>query len=122
MITCPKCGASNKTGAAVCRMCAVPLTRFASAASSPDSANSVLEASLPKSKQEATNSVDQEGITCPECNTYNEVGWSFCQQCGKKLAQLAQAAPASGWSPADGFRTVARHPKGGQFFIDHATA
>ncbi|HSO73461.1 MAG TPA: zinc-ribbon domain-containing protein [Blastocatellia bacterium] len=124
MITCPKCGASNKTGAAVCRMCAVPLTRIASAASSPDSANSVLEASLPKSKQEATNSVDQEGITCPECNTYNEVGWSFCQQCGKKLAQPAQAPPASGWRPADGFRTVASDQlvKAGMLSSDMTTA
>lgn len=26
-----------------------------------------------------------EGIVCPECNTSNEVGWSFCQQCGKRL-------------------------------------
>ena len=26
-----------------------------------------------------------EGIICPECNTANEVGWSFCQQCGKRL-------------------------------------
>jgi predicted amidophosphoribosyltransferase len=107
MITCPKCGASNKTGAAVCRMCATPLSRIAAAASSPDSASSVLEASLPKSKQEATNSVDQEGITCPECKTYNEVGWSFCQQCGKKLAMPAQPPPATDWKPADGFRTVA---------------
>lgn len=26
-----------------------------------------------------------EGIICPECDTANEVGWSFCQQCGKRL-------------------------------------
>jgi hypothetical protein len=29
--------------------------------------------------------VQPEGIICPECNTANEVGWSFCQQCGKRL-------------------------------------
>lgn len=26
-----------------------------------------------------------EGIICPECNTSNEVSWSFCQQCGNRL-------------------------------------
>ncbi|MFY9610943.1 MAG: zinc-ribbon domain-containing protein [Blastocatellia bacterium] len=104
MITCSKCGASNRTGAAVCRMCAVPLSGSSEAVSSragyPDEAP-------PKSKQEATNSVDQEGIICPECKTYNEAGWSFCQQCGKKLSQPAQPPPAAEWKPADGFRTVA---------------
>lgn len=36
--------------------------------------------------------MDQEGIVCLECNTLNETGWSFCQQCGKKLVQ-PQAPP-----------------------------
>lgn len=31
--------------------------------------------------------MEQEGIVCPECSTLNEVGWSFCQQCGKRLVQ-----------------------------------
>jgi hypothetical protein len=38
--------------------------------------------------------VQQEGIVCPECNTSNEIGWSFCQQCGSRL-------PASPPSQAD---------------------
>jgi hypothetical protein len=29
--------------------------------------------------------VEQQGIVCPECNTLNEIGWLFCQQCGKRL-------------------------------------
>lgn len=101
---CPKCGASNRMGAAVCRMCAIPLSRIAEAASSRAGH---AEEGPAKSKQEAINPVDQEGITCPECKTYNEVGWSFCQQCGKKLPQPAQPPPATDWKPADGFRTVA---------------
>ena len=36
--------------------------------------------------------MEQEGVTCPECNTVNETGWSFCQQCGKKLPKSAPAA------------------------------
>lgn len=31
--------------------------------------------------------MDQQGIVCPECSTLNEIGWSFCQQCGKRLVQ-----------------------------------
>ena len=31
--------------------------------------------------------MEQEGIVCSECNTLNELGWSFCQQCGKRLVQ-----------------------------------
>jgi hypothetical protein len=38
-------------------------------------------------REEATAPVEQEGIICPECSTLNEVGWSFCQQCGKRLVQ-----------------------------------
>jgi len=53
--------------------------------------------------------VEQEGIICSECNTLNEPGWSFCQQCGKRLNQPAAAAPPppppQPFSPAD-LRTV----------------
>lgn len=107
MITCPKCGASNRSGAAICRMCATPLPEIEAASFPVEALGPVSEGSVKKSKQEATNSVDQEGITCPECKTYNEVGWSFCQQCGKRLTQPASTPPANDWKPADGFRTVA---------------
>ncbi|MEK6299615.1 MAG: zinc ribbon domain-containing protein [Acidobacteriota bacterium] len=107
MITCPKCDATNRTGAAVCRMCATPLAGPAGRAESLVAPGAADEASVPKSKQEATNSVEQEGITCPECKTFNEAGWSFCQQCGKRLPQPESPPPANDWKPADGFRTVA---------------
>ncbi|MEK6286764.1 MAG: zinc ribbon domain-containing protein [Acidobacteriota bacterium] len=96
MITCPNCGAGNKPGSSVCRMCATslagvaeaPAARVQSPASSPPAAVK------PDShhREEAKAPVEQEGIVCSECNTLNEAGWSFCQQCGKKLVQ-PQAPP-----------------------------
>ncbi len=53
--------------------------------------------------------MEQEGIVCAECNTMNEPGWSFCQQCGKRLTQPAAApppqAPAAPRMPVD-LRTI----------------
>lgn len=50
--------------------------------------------------------VQQEGNICPECNTSNEVGWSFCQQCGKRLPK-SPAPPSSGeLKSARGLTTV----------------
>ena len=37
--------------------------------------------------------MDHEGTVCSECGTLNEPGWSFCQQCGKRLTQPAAAPP-----------------------------
>jgi hypothetical protein len=37
--------------------------------------------------------VEQEGIVCSECKTLNEPGWSFCQQCGKRLTKAAPSPP-----------------------------
>lgn len=53
--------------------------------------------------------MEQEGIACSNCNTMNEPGWSFCQQCGIRLTQPAPAPPpqppAASGIPAD-LRTV----------------
>lgn len=48
--------------------------------------------------------VEQEGIVCSECNALNEPGWSFCQQCGKRLAQPPPPPPVAR-TPAD-FKTI----------------
>ena len=37
--------------------------------------------------------MEQEGIVCSECKTLNEPGWSFCQQCGKRLTKATPAPP-----------------------------
>ena len=44
--------------------------------------------------------MEQEGIVCAECGTMNEPGWSFCQQCGKRLTKSA-APPVASEAPAD---------------------
>lgn len=104
MITCPNCGAGNKPGSPVCRMCAVSLEGIqegivdapaaqgahASQASSAAAANpNHIE------PQEEMMSAEQQGVVCPACNTSNEIGWSFCQQCGKRLPK-SPAPPSSG--------------------------
>lgn len=96
MITCPNCAAGNKAGSSVCRMCAVslegltdaPALEVQSAAASSAAANS------PREVQQEEK-MPAEGIVCPECNTSNEAGWSFCQQCGKRLPK-SPAPPSSG--------------------------
>src|SRR6266850_7959975 len=89
MTTCPNCGAGNKPGSSVCRMCAVSLegvpdtsareSQIAHAGSAASASPSHIQ------QEEEKMSVEQEGIVCPECNTPNESAWSFCQQCGKRL-------------------------------------
>lgn len=97
MITCPNCAAGNKAGSSVCRMCAVSLEGLTDApapqvqsadASSPAAAS-------PREAYQREEKMPAQGIVCPECNTSNEVGWSFCQQCGKPLPQ-SPAPPSSG--------------------------
>lgn len=105
MINCPECGAENKPTAMVCRMCATPL----GATSSPGSVPSERADSLPptvifadqNAQGSSSGSSNPDGIACPTCQTMNEVGWAFCQQCGSKLQQ--GALPGSG----QGQKTVA---------------
>jgi Double zinc ribbon/FHA domain len=98
MITCPNCGAGNKAGSSVCRMCAVSLEEVADAPT-PE----MQSAGARKAAAVSPSQLDREeekmpvefGIVCPECNTPNEVGWSFCQQCGKRLPK-SPTPPSSG--------------------------
>jgi predicted amidophosphoribosyltransferase len=59
-------------------------------------------------KEEAKPKVEQEGITCPECGTMNDPGWSFCQQCGKRLSKPAAPPPQqpAGSGPHGDLRTI----------------
>ena len=43
-------------------------------------------------------------ITCPTCNTQNEVGAAFCDQCGASLAAMNAAAAPGPASAAGGKR------------------
>jgi FHA domain-containing protein/zinc ribbon protein len=49
--------------------------------------------------------VSTNGMTCPSCNAKNEAGWSFCQQCGKRLSEPQPSAPPSSWKSPDELRT-----------------
>jgi len=99
MITCPNCAAGNKTGSTACRMCGTSLESAGESRDAPmgkgDRSPSAGTNSDHQSKQEATDSVNQAEIQCPNCKTVNEAGWSFCQQCGNRLSQspAQQAAP-----------------------------
>jgi len=99
MITCPICGAGNKEGSSVCRLCATSLEGPGDAAQAQaGSADQVSAAGSNANRnleKEATDSVATEEIECPNCHTVNEAGWSFCQQCGKRLP--AQSPPQ--WTP-----------------------
>jgi hypothetical protein len=97
MITCPNCAAGNKAGSSVCRMCAVSLEGLTDApAPEVQSADaSSAAAAIPREVKQQEEKMPAQGIVCPECNTSNEVGWSFCQQCGTRLPK-SPAPPSSG--------------------------
>src|SRR5215510_11870915 len=90
MIACLNCGAQNREGSSVCRLCASPL------------ASAVVRE--PKQMEEATDPVSTNAVTCPSCNAKNEAGWSFCQQCGKRLSEPQSSAPPA-WKSPDELKT-----------------
>jgi ribosomal protein L40E len=107
MITCPNCGAGNKPGSSVCRMCAVSLEGIGAKPVEPArivNAHSAAAVSPNQTYQEGVAPVQQEGIICPECNTSNEIGWAFCQQCGSRLP--ASPPPTADSQVPDVLKTV----------------
>lgn len=136
MITCPNCAAGNKAGSSRCRMCAVSLEGLTDApAPELQSADaSSAGAASPREAYQREEKMPAQGIVCSECNTPNEAGWSFCQQCGKRLPQ-SPAPPSSGAlrsarglttvpdqqaiseaSPAQDLKTVAEHSPSSESF------
>lgn len=110
MITCPNCGAGNKPGSSVCRMCAVSLEGVVSApvneANIPHATSAASANSNPVEQEEEKMSAEQQGIICPECGTSNEAGWSFCQQCGKRLPKSPPPPTSGELRSARGLTTV----------------
>jgi hypothetical protein len=111
MMNCPICGAGNKPGAASCRMCAEPLD----ASSAADSVLTQIHPLpstivIPDLNTQLGTMIFREKLPCPFCSAENEVEWSFCQQCGKKLDKLS-AQPAipedAGLQPATASRNSA---------------
>lgn len=78
-------------------MCAVSLEGLTDApAPEVQSADaSSAAAGSPRDGYQQEEKMPAQGIVCPECNTSNEAGWSFCQQCGKRLPK-SPAPPSSG--------------------------
>ncbi|MFL6277868.1 MAG: double zinc ribbon domain-containing protein [Blastocatellia bacterium] len=87
MIICPNCGASNKSGSSVCRMCAAPLPEVPQYANPPQGQGGGFPATVIAGDQErqVASAAPPPEIECPNCHTLNEAGWSFCQQCGQRL-------------------------------------
>jgi FHA domain/Double zinc ribbon len=122
MIICPTCGAGNKDESTVCRMCAGSLeaarpvvnAREENALTFPPT---VIMAEH-KPDQPAADPDDSGEVVCSKCQTVNEAGWSFCQQCGNRLSKPSppepppesgrpdSGRPDSGHKSPEGFRTV----------------
>ncbi|HJQ22501.1 MAG TPA: zinc-ribbon domain-containing protein [Blastocatellia bacterium] len=100
MTICPNCGASNKPGSTVCRMCAAPIPEAAQYANPAPGQGGGFPPTIIASERPEAPAAQPAEIECPNCHTLNEAGWSFCQQCGQRLPAPPQAdAP-------QGFKTV----------------
>jgi hypothetical protein len=108
MIICPNCGASNKDGSTVCRMCAAHIPDVPSYAGNPQGQPPAYQPTVIAGDRERHAAAPPTEIECANCHTMNEAGWSFCQQCGSRLTP--QAAPPQQAAPpmdaAQPFKTV----------------
>lgn len=117
MTICPNCGAGNKPGSSVCRMCGASLQEIKPVRDSHADDHDLpptIVVSEQQLNQQSGGSNGPQGIVCPKCQTLNEVGWSFCQQCGNRLAQPPSPEPHPPVTPPpaiepksrEGFKTV----------------
>ncbi|HYP26280.1 MAG TPA: FHA domain-containing protein [Blastocatellia bacterium] len=96
MSSCPRCGARNNANLDACRLCGT----FLGIERAADSPVEQIDTNSPTVVVPVGNAAPQPGkgaelvgpagegseaVACPFCQTANEVGWSFCQHCGKKL-------------------------------------
>src|SRR5215470_12716694 len=96
MITCPRCGAVNKEGTSVCRMCATPLEAPDTLRTNDDKASSLAATVVIPGQnppQVAAGSAGMGEIVCSKCGKTNEPDWAFCQYCGNKLTQPSLEPP-----------------------------
>lgn len=100
MIICPNCGASNKPGSTVCRMCAAAISDAPQYANPASSQGGGFPPTIIASERQEAAAAPPAEIECQLCHTMNEAGWSFCQQCGQRLP-----APPHAEAP-QGFKTV----------------
>src|SRR3977135_3744102 len=95
MINCPYCGAGNRDEARVCRMCETALAEpgdpHDARVATSGSVAPVAASANRNSVKEATEPVATQEFACPNCQTMNDAGWAFCQQCGNRLPQQPPA-------------------------------
>jgi FHA domain/Double zinc ribbon len=121
MIICPNCGASNKPGSTVCRMCAAPMPEAPQYNSPPPGQGGGFPATIIANDHERqeVGAAPPSEIECANCHTMNEAGWSFCQQCGQRLPAAPQAEAPQGFKtvptemppPDHNMQTVVNRPK-----------
>jgi ribosomal protein L40E len=97
MKTCPICGAENLQTAASCRLCATPiegpdeLMGIRAEAPMPDRVPVSLDVSGPEPSLQQPSASEGGHAICPSCQTVNESGWMYCQQCGFRLPRQEQS-------------------------------
>lgn len=113
MTICPNCGAGNKPGSSVCRMCGDSLQEAKPARESQAGGDHDLSPTIVVSEQQRNQDAaapnDAQAVACPKCQTLNEAGWSFCQQCGSRLPKMSPPEPpppAAEHKSPEGFKTV----------------
>src|SRR5260370_41264031 len=101
MIKCPKCGAVNKEGMSVCRMCATPLEAPEAVRGYDEKINSLAPTVVVAGQNSPQAAGGPGEITCSKCNKTNDPDWAFCQYCGNQLGRPAaqEAQPAAGRPP-----------------------
>jgi hypothetical protein len=91
---CPSCGALFATGAGICNDCQVPIRRLSEVP---------IRLSETKAKPETSELSDAEyqpELTCPACETVNQLDAEACQSCGCSFSVSSEGedslAPKSG--------------------------
>lgn len=108
MITCPTCGAGNRPGATVCRMCALRLEESAvdhtpdKVVDSKDTSRQLSTLIFPNLQTRPGTVEIGDEITCPSCQAINEAGWLYCHGCGRKLSEPPSHIDPSLPDPAQG--------------------
>lgn len=81
-------------------------------AANKQAAESRLQAALERAEAEerARREAEEQAHSCPNCGAYNPEGTNFCQECGTRLTQPVQQAPAAKrFCPNCGTEVIAGH-------------
>ena len=63
-----------------------------------------------EAEERARREAEEQAHSCPNCGAYNPEGTNFCQECGTRLTQPVQQAPAAKrFCPNCGTEVVAGH-------------